>query len=112
MRLRVHIDKQNSFACAGKSTCQIYRHRSFATTTFLINNRYGSHNFSPAPYSEFRDSSPTGHPKRPLLLLKNVLTILKTTQCLSNYSAKKYRKLYIFMGRANKNGNTCINTYT
>ena len=48
MRLRVHIDKQHSLAGLSQSTGQIYGYRCFATTTFLINNRYGLHSSTPS----------------------------------------------------------------
>ena len=48
MRLRIHIHEQDFLARVGKSAAEIYGYRRLTTTTFLIDNRYGLHCFSPA----------------------------------------------------------------
>jgi hypothetical protein len=114
MRLRVHIDQEDSLARPGKSTGQVYRYCCFTATTFLIDYRYRSHNFSPTPGFPFaiqyrKGFSLNRSSQNPFLLLKTAFQHCKTTIDLSNYSAKKYEKLYLFMGPANKNITTHTN---
>jgi len=81
--LRVHIDQQRPLVSFSERTCEIYGNRCLATPTLLINNRYGSHSFSPAL------KNPT--------LFYNALFNTEKQQDIPYYFRQERKKNFIFL---------------
>jgi hypothetical protein len=82
MRLRVHIDQQNSLAGLSNSARQVYGYCCLATTTFLIDNRYGLHSASP--------THKMGDPKKSFFYCgKRLHSVIKSAEHLFMYFGKK-----------------------
>jgi hypothetical protein len=91
MRLRVHINQQDSLTRFGKSAAEVYRYRSFATTTFLIDHRYGFHSFTPDHKNK--------QPKKTLFRRKQRLpSAINTVKHLLLLFGKKTGKTLSFYG--------------